>query len=263
MSLRLATVHENSLRPLSPVFSIGGSPIFMAARNLLFLLFTQKQIPRRSRRDLLGMTGRGDFRQSGATRSDFRTPVESIGLQKPENLLLKMKKSRCFAALSMTVWETFIFICGPKTHVTLGNGRSPRYHPEHPGAGEGSAFLRGTRRSWLPLLQAPVRKRIQRFGGCQPRSSDDRDEWPVTVTSKPQRGSGEEQSCWLHPHSPLVTGHCHSSLASCFLIEFNQLRGSTFRPSSWPANASRLVMEQRSVRRRGTRPGPCQALLGR
>ena len=38
------------------------------------------------------------------TRSDFRTPVESIGLQKPENLLLTVKnrRSRFLAALGMT-----------------------------------------------------------------------------------------------------------------------------------------------------------------
>src|SRR6516162_5343292 len=35
------------LRRLSPVFSIEASPIFMAARNLLLIFFSQKQIPRR------------------------------------------------------------------------------------------------------------------------------------------------------------------------------------------------------------------------
>src|SRR6516225_4711042 len=35
------------LRRLTPVFSIEASPIFMAARNLLLIFFSQKQIPRR------------------------------------------------------------------------------------------------------------------------------------------------------------------------------------------------------------------------
>jgi hypothetical protein len=37
MGLRPATMHENGLRCLSPVFSIGASPIFTAARNLLLV----------------------------------------------------------------------------------------------------------------------------------------------------------------------------------------------------------------------------------
>jgi len=38
------TVH---LRRLTPVFSIEASPIFMAARNLLLIFLSQKEIPRR------------------------------------------------------------------------------------------------------------------------------------------------------------------------------------------------------------------------
>jgi hypothetical protein len=37
-----------------------------------------------------------DLRKSEAAKSDFGTAVESIGLQKAENLLLKVKEGRCF-----------------------------------------------------------------------------------------------------------------------------------------------------------------------
>ncbi len=42
MSLRLATVHENSLFGLSHLLSMLPSAIFMAARNLLLLFFPAK-----------------------------------------------------------------------------------------------------------------------------------------------------------------------------------------------------------------------------
>ncbi len=43
MSLRLSTVHENSLLHLSHLFSASTSAIFMAARDLLLFVFNKKQ----------------------------------------------------------------------------------------------------------------------------------------------------------------------------------------------------------------------------
>src|SRR6516164_406734 len=46
MSLRLTTLHENRLRPLTPVLSVAGSPIFMAARNLLLAAASGRAVKR-------------------------------------------------------------------------------------------------------------------------------------------------------------------------------------------------------------------------
>jgi hypothetical protein len=43
MGLWPATMHENGLRCLSPVFSTGASPIFTAARDLPLFVFKKKQ----------------------------------------------------------------------------------------------------------------------------------------------------------------------------------------------------------------------------
>ena len=46
MGLRPATLHENGLRAVSAVFSAGASPIFTAAKHLLFFVESKGQIPR-------------------------------------------------------------------------------------------------------------------------------------------------------------------------------------------------------------------------
>src|SRR6516225_3202386 len=88
------------------------------------------------------------------------------------------------------------------------------------------------------------------------KSSTARRKSPISSTASDKRRAS------LGGLPPLAT--CHSSLPSSFLIEFNRVRWSSCVAGVLGQLKRRcLRMKQRSVRRRGTRPGACQALLGR
>ena len=69
------------LRRLTPVFSIEASPILMAARNLLLLFFSQKQIPRSAQNDRAAKMASQDVILSAAKDLLFFAASEEPGYQ--------------------------------------------------------------------------------------------------------------------------------------------------------------------------------------
>jgi len=127
----LKSCASGSVRPVSPASELLPSGVIVQLPSLMILG---------------GQPRRGLLSHDCEARSPFPSPLRRKSPRRvilrsgaTKNLLLRMKKSRCFAALSMTVWRTFMHVGGPKAHAALRRKSTRPVIPRSESDGE-SAF---------------------------------------------------------------------------------------------------------------------------